>query len=144
MDPLRSHGDFAAASAKFKFVGWSEQKLDADGNQINPGSSLPALAFERRDWALLADMQDDSKSDDQRQALAKEHGVHGAFAFFRDGAVFEFGGADTLDQDDCLKIIAQFGGTRGPVVEDASSLDVRAKRPWQRRSSNLTPGRPRA
>ena len=57
------------------------------------------------------------------------------FAFFRDGAVFEFGGTEVLDQEKILPIMGQFGGTRGPVVEDASSLDKRADVKWSRKSS---------
>jgi len=137
VDALRSFGDFATASAQHKFVGWSKPAYPVEGGDGKeaPGSSLPALAFERRDFAFLPNLQDEAKSDDQRQALAKEHGIRGCFAFFRDGAVFEFGSTEVLDQENILPIMGQFGGTRGPVVEDASSLDKRANVKWSRKSS---------
>jgi len=133
VDHHKSFGDFALASSEFQFIGWSQQK--DDGGKVNPGSSLPALAYERRDWAHLPDLQDGTKTDDQRQALAQKHGIRGCFAFFRDGAVFEFGGPDVLEQSHAKALIAQFGGTRGPITEEASSLDKRAEVKWERRAS---------
>ena len=42
VDTLRSFGDFASASSQHHFV---------------EGQSIPGLAFDRRDWAFVADMQ---------------------------------------------------------------------------------------
>lgn len=135
VDHHRSFGDFAVASSEFPFIGWSQQIEDDGGGNVNPGSSLPALAYERRDWAFLPDLQDGTKTDDQRQALAQKHGIRGCFAFFRDGAVFEFGGPDVLEESHVQDLIAQFGGTRGPITEQASSLDKRAEVKWERQAS---------
>ena len=129
VDRLRSFGGFASASSQHHFT---------------EGLSLPGLAFDRRDWAFLADMQACSVScvracvarpssttaitphlfplfawqatspEDQRQAIAKEHNVKGSFAFFRDGCVFEFGGDGSMDEEKVKGLLKQFGGTRGP------------------------------
>ena len=118
VDKLKSTGEFATANSKHHF---------------EEGNSLPGLAFDRRDWALVPDMQAASRggpSGEQRQDLAKQHNIKGAFAFFRDGAVFEFGGENPIDEDKVQSLLKQFGGTRGP--KPVSQVEIRN---WNRKSS---------
>jgi hypothetical protein len=119
VDTLRSFGGFASASSQHHFV---------------EGQSIPGLAFDRRDWAFVADMQA-SSANEQRQSIAKEHNVKGSFAFFRDGCVFEFGGEDEISEEKVQGLLKQFGGTRGPKPEE-EELVAKPQRPaWKRQSS---------
>jgi len=119
VDTLRSFGGFASASSQHHFV---------------EGQSIPGLAFDRRDWAFVADMQASSATE-QRQSIAKEHNVKGSFAFFRDGCVFEFGGEDEISEEKVQGLLKQFGGTRGPKPEE-EELAAKPQRPaWKRQSS---------
>ena len=119
VDTLRSFGGFASASSQHHFV---------------EGQSIPGLAFDRRDWAFVVDMQASSPNE-QRQTIAKEHNVKGSFAFFRDGCVFEFGGEAEMTEEKVQDLLKQFGGTRGPKPEE-EELVAKPQRPaWKRQSS---------
>ena len=85
---------------------------------------------------LVAALQEKTlDSTDQRHAIAKEHAVKGAFAFFRDGCVFEFGGEGDITEEKVTGLLKQFGGTRGPKPEE-EELAAAPKRPaWKRQSS---------
>ena len=75
-------------------------------------------------------MRQATSPDEQRQAIAKQHRIKAAFAFFRDGAVYEFGGEGALDEEAVQSLLKQFGGTRGP--KPASQVEIRG---WNRQSS---------
>ena len=82
LDAESSHGAFAEASAAFEFP---------------EGEGLPGRCFKLRDVEHCASLQS-ADSNDPRADIAKDNGVRGAFAIFRDGAVWEFGGTPPMSE----------------------------------------------
>ena len=97
-DLMSSHGEFAKASAKFEFP---------------PGEGLPGRCFASKDVEHVQSMQ--AAGGDPRAELAKECGVRGAFAMWRDGAVWEFGGSPPMEAKP-QELIDSIGGSTGVVA----------------------------
>jgi len=95
VDLESSWGDFATRSAPFEF---------------KEGEGLPGRCFATRDVEHCQSLQ--GASDDARNEIAKELGVRGAFAIFRDGAVYEFGGTPPMEAKPDV-LINSIGGSTG-------------------------------
>lgn len=95
VDRESSHGEFAAQSAKFEF---------------KEGEGLPGICFQKKDVHHLKNLQ--AASEDPRRDVAGQCGVAGAFAIWRDGAVWEFGGSPPME-DEPTELIGSFGGSTG-------------------------------
>lgn len=111
-DPHDVYGDFGEASIPF---------------ELQIGEGLPGRCFADKDKVHhLANLQDDK--DDPRRAKAKEFGVSGAFAVFRDGAVWEFIQEAPMDAPP-TELVDSFGGSTGfDVATTATLAAVRFKR----------------
>ena len=96
LDAESSHGAFAEASAAFEFP---------------EGEGLPGRCFKLRDVEHCASLQS-ADSNDPRADIAKDNGVRGAFAIFRDGAVWEFGGTPPMSEKP-QQLIDGIGGSTG-------------------------------
>ena len=107
---LEGHGEFAKAMAGWELTA-AGATTEKEG-ELMEGESLP--------WKCANSKKDDKvehfaslqSSTDPRKALAKEHEVRGAFAIFRDGAVYEFGGSKPMEEQP-EKLISGIGGSTG-------------------------------
>ena len=94
-DKMSSHGAFALAM---------------EGVELASGEGVPGRCFAARDVDHCQSIQ--NASLDPRHEVAQEHGVRGAFAIFRDGAVYEFGGSPPMESAP-EEFIAGIGGSTG-------------------------------
>ena len=109
-----SFGEFATRSGDFEF---------------KEGEGLPGRCFSTRDVEHCQSLQ--GASDDSRSEIAKELGVRGAFAIWRDGAVYEFGGTPPMEDkpDNLINSIGGSTGVRGAAkaVQAVVRLGAMAK-----------------
>ena len=107
LDHLASKGKFAEA------LGQMEMGLN---------EGLVGRAFESKNIEFEANLQ---ASDPKRKDQAKTHNVHGAYALFRDGAVWEFGARTVMD--DVPTESSGFGGSTGALQTTANAVHAVAK-----------------
>lgn len=113
-DPNDWYGAFAEASLPF---------------ELQIGEGLPGRCMAQKDEVHhLPNLQKDK--DDPRCAKAKELGVRGAFAVFRDGAVWEFVQESPMNEAP-MELIETFGGSTGL---DVASMTVLAAVRFKRKS----------
>ena len=109
-DPNDYHGKFAELS-----LAW----------ELQSGEGLPGRCFAAPDEVhTIANLQ--AGSDDPRTKEAKECGVTGAFAVFRDGAVWEFVQEKPMDAAP-TELVESFGGSTGTSVMTAALAAVKLK-----------------
>lgn len=102
-------------------------------SQTDPTESLPSLCFTKKHLgqSMSANLQvsSDSGERDVRSQLAKSAGIKGAFALWRDGAVYEFAYSHALDEETIDKInrfVATIGGSAG--IAAAMTTVIAAKK----------------
>jgi len=96
VDEHSSHGAFALRSLDFEF---------------KEGDGLPGRCYQKKDVEHVTNLQK-ANANDARSELAQELKVNGAFAIWRDGAVWEFGGSVPM-QEKPDELINSIGGSTG-------------------------------
>ena len=108
-------GEVLKCDVNASFGAFAERSVDYE---FAPGEGLPGRAFASKDVESMANLQVSSDAypvgdgGDARKDLAKELGVRGAFAIWRDGAVWEFGGTLAMEKKPEERINS-FGGSTG-------------------------------
>jgi hypothetical protein len=110
LDAHSSIGPFASS-----FAGWEISAKGATAGKeddLKPGLALPWRCFKSETTLMVEHVEDMISSDDPRKEVAKSNKVKGAFAIFRDGAVYEFGGPKEMPTPPD-EFISSIGGSTG-------------------------------